>query len=113
MTNIKQKYQVTILCKTGEYKPISCIIEVEQEEGIDLTKSKIMKKEIIDRGVKKICALKFWTARDLKNYGYLSAKARLYDRLEIEKQKKENYEKLKEQKYASGEWKRPKNKASE
>ena len=112
MTNIKQQYQVTLICKTGAYKPVSCIIEVEQKQGIDLTKDTVMKKGIIERGVNKICASRFWTAKDLQKYGYLSAKIRLYDKLAIEKQKKENYEKLKEQKYASGEWKRPKNKAS-
>lgn len=112
MTNIKQQYQVTLICKTGVYKPVSCIIEVEQKRGIDLTKDKVMKKEIIERGVNKICVNRYWTSKDLQKYGYLSAKVRLYDRLAIEKQKKENYEKLKEQKYASGEWKRPKNKAS-
>lgn len=113
MANIKQQYQVTLICKTGAYKPVSCIIEVEQIKGIDLTKNETMRKEIIDRGVKKICASRYWTAKDLQKYGFISAKTRLYDRLAIEKQKKENYEKLKEQKYASGEWKRPKNKASE
>lgn len=113
MTNIKQQYQVTLICKTGAYKPVSCIVEVEQMKGIDLTKNETMRKGIIERGVKKICASRYWTIKDLQKYGFISAKARLYDRLAIEKQKKENYEKLKEQKYASGEWKRPKNKASE
>lgn len=113
MANIKQQYQVTLICKTGAYKPVSCIVEIEQEQGIDLIKDKVMKKRIIERGVNKICASRYWTAKDLQKYGYLSVKVRLYDRLAIEKQKKENYEKLKEEKYASGEWKRPKNKASE
>lgn len=109
---MKKQYQVTLICKTGAYKPVSCIIEVEQKQDIDFTKDTIMKKEIIKRGVNKICASRYWTAKDLQKYGYISAKIRVYDRLAIEKQKKENYEKLKEEKYASGEWKRPKNKAS-
>lgn len=109
---MKKKYQVTIYCKDGVYKPISTIVEIEQEEDIDLTKDKVQKKVIIQRGVNRICASRYWTSKDLAKYGYLSAKVRIYDRLAIEKQKKENYEKLKEEKYASGEWKRPKNKAS-
>ena len=109
---MKKEYQVTLICKTGAYKPVSCIVEIEQEQSIDLTKNVIMKKEIIKRGVNKICASRYWTAKDLQKYSYISAKVRLYDKVAIEKRKKQNYEKLKEQKYASGEWKRPKSKAS-
>lgn len=105
---IKQKYQVTLTCATGAYKPVSTIVEIEQQEGQDLTKSTVQKKAIIQRGVNRICGSKYWTSKDLTKYGYTKAKVRLYDKLAIEKEKKENYEKLKEQKYASGEWKRPK-----
>lgn len=110
---MKKKYQVTIYCENGSYKPISTIVEIEQEEDIDLTKDKAQKKAIIQRGVNRICVTRYWTSKDLTKYGYLKAKARVYDKLAILQQKKENYEKLKEEKYASGEWKRPKNKASE
>lgn len=110
---MKKKYQVTIYCENGTYKPISTIVEIEQKEDIDLTKDKTQKKVIMQRGVNRICANRGWTARDLTKYGYLKVKARAYDKLAILQQKKENYEKLKEEKYASGEWKRPKNKASE
>lgn len=110
---MKKKYQVTIYCENGAYKPISTIVEIEQEEDIDLTKDKAQKKAIIQRGVNRICVTRYWTSKDLSKYGYLKAKARVYDKLAILQQKKENYEKLKEEKYASGEWKRPKNKASE
>lgn len=110
---MKKKYQVTIYCESGAYKPISTIVEIEQEKDIDLTKDKTQRKVIMQRGVNRICASRCWTARDLTKYGYLKVKARAYDKLAILQQKKENYEKLKEEKYASGEWKRPKNKASE
>ena len=66
MTNIKQQYQVTLICKTGAYKPVSCIVEIEQEQSIDLIKDKVMKKRIIERGVNKICASRYWTAKDLQ-----------------------------------------------
>jgi hypothetical protein len=110
---MKKKYQVTIMCGSGAYKPISTLIEVEQTDDADLTKDKTKKKEIIQRGVNRICATRYWTSKDLTKYGYTTAKVRVYDRLAILQQQKENYEKLKEEKYASGEWKRPKNKASE
>lgn len=110
---MKKKYQVTIMCGNGAYKPISTLIEVEQTDDADLTKDKTKKKEIIQRGVNRICATRYWTSKDLAKYGYTTAKVRVYDRLAILQQQKENYEKLKEEKYASGEWKRPKNKASE
>ena len=66
------------------------------------------KKEIINKGVVKICQKRYWTQRDLKKYGYLKAKVRVYDKEKIELENKARYEQIKEQKYASGEWTRPK-----
>ena len=66
------------------------------------------KKTIINKGVNKICQKRYWTQRDLKNYGYLKAKVREYDKAKIEQENKERYERIKEEKYASGEWVRPK-----
>ena len=95
------QYQVTLTDMLGKYKPVSCIITT------DLT-IKEHKKEIINKGVVKICQKRYWTQRDLKKYGYLKAKVRVYDKEKIEQENKERYEQLKEQKYASGEWQRPK-----
>lgn len=94
------QYQVTLSSTTGKYKPVSCIITT------DLTMEEY-KKEIINKGVVKICQKRYWTQRDLKKYGYLKAKVRVYDKEKIEQENKERYEQLKEQKYASGEWQRP------
>lgn len=105
---MKQKYQVTIMCKTGAYKPISCLIEMEQEQGEDLTKNIVKKKEITTRGVNKICASRGWSARELQKYGYATVKCRYYDKDAIIREQAERYAKLKEEKYASGEWKKPK-----
>ena len=96
-------YQVTLTTTTGKYKPVSCIITT------DLT-LKDNKKEIINKGVVKICQKRYWTQRDLKNYGYTKAKVREYDKEKIEQENKERYEKLKEEKYSCGEWKAPKRK---
>ena len=101
---MKQKYQITITCGNGAYKPISTLVEVEQPETADLTLVPLKKKELINRGVQKICASRYWTSSDLKRYNYNKEK--------IEKEQKERYEKLKEEKYASGEWTRPKEKSN-
>lgn len=95
------QYQVTLNTIDGKYKPVSCIITTE----LTLEDNK---KEIINKGVVKICQKRYWTQRDLKKYGYLKAKVRVYDKEKIEQENKERYEQLKEQKYASGEWQRPK-----
>jgi hypothetical protein len=42
----------------------------------------------------------------LKTYGYDKVKVRLYDKEKIEQEKRAHYEKVKQEKYASGEWKR-------
>ncbi len=94
------QYQVTLTDMLGKYKPVSCIITTE----LTLTENK---KEIINKGIVKICQKRYWTQRDLKRYGYLKAKVRVYDKEKIEQENKERYEQLKEQKYASGEWQRP------
>lgn len=107
---MKQKYQITITCGSGAYKPISTLIEVEQSENVNLLLNPTEKKKIINKGVQKICASRYWTSSDLKRYSYDKVKIRIYNKEEIEKEQKERYEKLKEEKYASGEWKRPKKK---
>lgn len=99
---MRKQYQITLNSTTGKYKPVSCIITTE-----DLTLEN-NKKEIINKGIVKICQQRYWTQRDLKTYGYLKARVREYDKAKIEQENKERYEQLKEQKYASGEWQRPK-----
>ena len=47
---------------------------------------------------------------DLARYGYTKGKIREYDKEKIEQENAARYEALKEEKYASGEWKRPKSK---
>ena len=94
------QYQVTLTDMMGKYKPVSCIITTE----LTLENNK---KDIINKGIVKICQKRYWTQRDLKRYGYLKAKVRVYDKAKIEQENKARYEQIKEQKYASGEWQRP------
>ena len=73
-------YQVTILCTTKVYRPISCIIKIEQEQDIDLTKGIDTRRKVLALGIKKICATRCWTNKDLKKYAYTLAKAREYNK---------------------------------
>ena len=105
---IIKEYQITLISATNQYKPVSCIIKKKQTENVDLTKNKSEKMALIQEGYKKICAKKYWTKYDLLKYNYTKAKARLYDKEKIDAENKARYEAIKEAKYQSGEWKRPK-----
>ena len=100
---MRKQYQVTLNSITGKYKPVSCIVTTE----LDLKENK---KEIINLGVQKICQKRYWTQTSLKMYGYLKAKVREYDKEKIAQENAERYEKIKQEKYLSGEWKKPKEK---
>ena len=105
-----KEYQITLMSTTGKYRPVSAIIKQEQENEMDLSKNKTCRTTLINRGVEKICAKRYWTAADLKKYGYTKVKIREYDKVKIDADNKARYEQIKEEKYNSGEWKRPKNK---
>ena len=96
------KYQVTLFCSTGKYKPVSAIIE----NNLPLNSS--TKPLILKLGAEKICRIRNWCSADLKAYDYCSGKVRVYDPEKIAAENKARYEQIKEEKYASGEWKRPK-----
>ena len=104
---IKQ-YQVTLLCASGKYRPVSAIVNFEQEREGDLTLVANKRKEIQTKGIIKICQKRGWDKADLIKCEYTKCKVRAYDKEAIEKENKERYEKIKEEKYQSGEWKRPK-----
>lgn len=104
---IKQ-YQVTLFCSTGKYRPESCIVKQEQDLDIDLSAFKPTREEIVKKALHRICVKHYWNGADLKRYGYMQIKVRAYDPEKIEAENKARYEAIKEAKYASGEWKRPK-----
>ena len=107
---MKQDYQVTLLCADGRYRAASCLVSVEQNAGIDLTQDAKRRAEIKLTGIKKICCSKGWTKQDLTKYNYTRVKVRLYNKAEIEAEKAAKYNAIKEEKYSTGEWKRPKEK---
>ena len=98
ITMMKQ-YQVTLICKNGKYRPVSTIVTMEENSD---------KREVIKTGQKKIMAQRYWTVADLIKCGYTQCKVREYDKEKIEREAAERYNAIKEAKYASGEWKRPK-----
>lgn len=106
--SMKKQYQVTLISATGKYKPVSCIITREQATNDDLSLDKEVRKTLITLGTQKICNQRLWGKRELTQYGYTKARVREYDKEKIAKENAERYEKIKEEKYASGEWKRPK-----
>ena len=93
------EYQVTLFDKTNKYKPVSTVIKSVATES---------QSALIKKGVEKICINRGWDKKDLVRYGYTTVKIRLYDKEKLDKEAKERYNKIKEEKYASGEWKRPK-----
>lgn len=98
------QYQITLFDKSGEYRPVSAIVESEPVDLSDMNE----KKKLLAKGTQKICFARRWTKNDLVRFGYLTAKIREYDKEKIAAENKARYEKIKEEKFSSGEWKRPK-----
>ena len=103
---MSKQYQVTLLCNNGKYRPVSSLVTVDSP--VD---SKEAMKKIQRRGIERICIQRGWNGtKDLMRYGYTKVKIREYDKAKIEAENAARYEAIKEAKYASGEWKRPKEK---
>lgn len=100
------EYQVTVKCSDGKYKPVSCIVKSKE---VDLS-NKREKQCLIEKGIQKICAKRYWTNQDLRRYNYTKVLVRLYDKEKLAQEAAARYEAIKEAKYESGEWKRPKKK---
>ena len=105
-----KQYQVTLLCADNKYRPVSAIVNFEQTTDADLTIDPTKGKEIRQKGIVKICQKRYWSKADLLKYNYTKCKVRVYDKDKIAEENAERYERIKEEKYNSGEWKRPKGK---
>jgi hypothetical protein len=64
------KYQVTLFCNNGKYKPVASIVDVAK------ITTKEQKLAAIRKGTEKICIKRLWTSAELKKYGYTKAKIR-------------------------------------
>ena len=74
-----KKYQVTLFCTTGAYKPVACIVNNEQVDNTDLSMDKQERKKMQKIGVKKICEKRYWQLSDLTRYGYTRYKIMAVD----------------------------------
>ena len=101
-----KEYQITLTSTSGKYKPVSCIVKKDSKEVLEKGRD-VFIKELQQQGIIKICQKRLWNNSDLKKYGYTKVKVREYDKEKIAKENAERYERIKEEKYASGEWKRP------
>ena len=101
-----KEYQITLTSTSGKYKPVSCIVKRDNKEVLEKGRD-VFIKELQQQGIIKICQKRLWNNSDLKRYGYTKVKVREYDKEKIAKENAERYERIKEEKYASGEWKRP------
>ena len=102
-----KEYQVTLMCANGKYKPVSCIVRKDTNEIKSIGKEEFT-KQIRMAGITKICQKRYWSSADLKKYEYTKVLIREYDKEKIAAEAKARYDAIKEAKYASGEWKRPK-----
>ena len=75
---MQKQYQVTMYCITGQYRPVSTIVTIEQENDVNLLLDIDKKHKIINQGIVHICQRRLWSSRDIKKYGYTRVKAREY-----------------------------------
>lgn len=73
MNNITLQY--TLFCTTGQYKPVSCLIEIT-----DVKYFNEHQEEFKKRAIEKICLKRYWNTADLKRYGYTKIKCRRYEK---------------------------------
>ena len=67
--------QYTLYCTNGKYKPVSCIIEIDNPKTYNENPGLYKRKAI-----EKICLKRYWTAADLQRYGYTKIKCRRYEK---------------------------------
>lgn len=82
--------QFTLFCTTGEYKPVSTLLQVESLEEYNAKASQFKEKAI-----KKIAQQRRWTNADLSRYHYTSLKVRVYDKEKIAQANAKRYEQIK------------------
>ena len=73
-----KEYQVTLMCTTNQYKPVSAIVKVDSNELIRLGQKDYI-ASIRTKGIQKICQMRFWSSSDLKRYHYTKVKMREYN----------------------------------
>lgn len=65
--------QYTLFCASGHYRPVSCLITIEDIKDYNANPNKYK-----NRAIHKIMAQRYWTKEDLVRYDYTQLKHRLY-----------------------------------
>lgn len=89
-----KEYQVTLVCSSGQYRPVSAIVKADTDQLIKVGKTAFT-NDIQKRGIQKICQKRYWGNADLKRYSYTKVKIREYDKEKIAKENAERYERIK------------------
>ena len=89
-----KEYQVTLICETGQYRPVSVIVKADTDDLAKVGKVAYT-GDIRKRGIIKICEKRYWGNADLKRYHYTKVKMREYDKEKIAKENAERYERIK------------------
>lgn len=84
--------QFTLFCTTGQYKPISTLIQVDSVSEYNNNY-----KEYREKAIRKIAQQRYWTNADLTRYHYTKLKVRVYDKEKIARENAERYKKIKEE----------------
>lgn len=92
--NMIKEYQVTLICETGQYRPVSAIVKADTDDLAKVGKVAYT-GDIRKRGIIKICEKRYWGNADLKRYHYTKVKMREYDKEKIAKENAERYERIK------------------
>lgn len=79
---MQKQYQVTMVCATGQYRPVSTIVTIEQENDENLLLNPEQKAHILADGIRRVCQQRLWTKRDVAKYGYTKVRARVYEKQE-------------------------------
>jgi hypothetical protein len=95
VNNMIKEYQVTLYSNNG-YKPVSAIIKLDSV-NIKNIGLEAYSKDIKTKGIQKICNKRYWTQRELKQYGYTKVKIREYDKEKIKAENAEKYERIKQE----------------
>ena len=74
-----KEYQVTLMCASGKYRPVSCIVKKDTDIIASIGKEEYT-KQIRKEGITKICQKHYWSGTDLKKYDYTICKIREYDK---------------------------------
>ena len=90
--------QVTLL--SDKYKPVSTIVPMPMKE-VAVKNFKPYKEQ----GIIKICQKRNWNYDDLKRYGYVKIKTRVFDAKKIKEESEKRYEEIKKENFANGKWK--------